>query len=221
VKKAAKREGVFCSIVGCPKSGHGFKPQALLNHMRSKHRKHPKALFKAKEIGVYLALQEADIEFEYKKHIRFWRRAENGERGTWADFAITTDWGILLLQIDERGHAHEPVQLDIIRDYNSWIGFRGKEVAILRYNPDEFHIDGQLFQVNIEERHRRLVEVLRTWTAKGWAPDKPFNRLFMYYDGESGSKLPLVAKDWENDAFRAISSAVSIPPGVVYRPDRP
>jgi hypothetical protein len=35
-------------------------------------------------------------------------------------------------------------------------------------------------------------------------------RFFLYYDGRSGSALPLVAKDWNSDEARAISAVVPI-----------
>ena len=84
----------------------------------------------------------------------------------------------------------------------------GQKVAILRYNPDEFRIDGKKVRVAAKERRRRLIEVLRDWIAEDPAPNLPFARFFLYYDGRSGSALPLVAKDWNRDEARAISAVV-------------
>ena len=49
--------------------------------------------------------------------------------------------------------------------------------------------------VAAKERQRRLVEVVRAWLLHDPAPDKQLARFFMYYDGCSDSRLPVVAKE--------------------------
>ena len=212
VKKTQKKRGsVLCSIQGCSKLGQPFSTQSLLRHMRSKHRSEPKAQSKTKELNVYAALQAAGIECEYKKPIKFRRCGSHCEKGIFLDIAITTHWGVIVLQVDVHQHASYPAECDLRRDYNTYVSIarnRERKVAILRYNPDEFHIDGKNVRVETEERHRRLVEVLRAWMAEDWVPTRPFARFFMYYDSESGSNLPLVAKDWDSDEARVISAVV-------------
>ena len=205
-KTQKKRELRLCPLSSeCPNDLHRFTPQALLSHMRSKHRKNPRAPARMKEIGVHVALEAAGIECEHMQYLEFPYYGINCERGAWADFGIRTHWGIVLLQIDEHQHAHQPPERDLTRDCKTYEGFGGQKVAILRYNPDVFHIDGQSVQVETEERHRRLVEVLHTWLAKDYVPEKPFQRFFLYYDGESGSKLPLAAEAWCHKFSAAIS----------------
>ena len=205
-KTQKKRERVICSVPGCsgPGPSETFSPKLLLRHLRSKHRNEPRAQSKTKEIEVYIALQAAGIDFEYIKGIDFPYYSLNCERGDFVDFGITTHWGIILLHIDERQHARQPPERDLRHDCKSYEGFGGRRVAILRYNPDEFHIDGEKVQVDTPERHRRLVEVLRTWMAKDWVPEKSFQRFFMYYDGESGSNLPLVGEGAWSHKFSAV-----------------
>jgi len=182
-KKTQKKRGsVLCSIEGCPKVGHQFSTQSLLCHMRSKHRNEPKALAKTKELGVYAALQAAGIECEYKKPIPFRSCCLDCELGTFLDFAITTHWGVILLRVDEHQHYSYPAARDLRRDCSTYVSIarnRERKVAILRYNPDEFHIDGKNVQVETEERHRRLVEVLRAWMAEDWVPTRPFARFYV------------------------------------------
>jgi hypothetical protein len=166
--------------------------------MHSKHRKNPRAPVHMKEIGIHVALQVAGIECEHIKDHDFSYLAVSCERGTFVDFGIKAHWGMILLHIDECQRARQPPERDLARDCKTYEGFGGAKVAILRYNPDEFRIDGEIVQVETEERHRRLVEVLRTWLAKDYVPEKPFQRFFMYYDGESGSDLPLAAPAWSH-----------------------
>ena len=84
----------------------------------------------------------------------------------------------------------------------------GHKVVILRYNPDSFRIDRKNVTVATKERQRRLVELLRAWMQEDPAPDRQLARFFLYYGGRSDSTLPLVAKDWESDAARAVSAVV-------------
>ena len=205
-KTQKKRERIICPMPGCsgPGPSETFSPRLLLHHLRSKHRNETQVQSKTKEIEVYVALQAAGIDCECLKGIDFPYYSLNCERGTFVDFAITTHWGIILLYIDERQHARQPPERDLRLDCKSYESFGGRKVAILRYNPDEFHIDCKKVQVETEERHRRLVEVLRTWMAKDYVPEKPFQRFFLYYDGESGSNLPLAAEAWSHKFSAAI-----------------
>ncbi len=61
-----------------------------------------------------------------------------------------------------------------------------------------------------KERQRRLVEVVRVWMLEDSAPDKQLARYFMYYDGRSDSRLPVIAKEWENEEARAVSAVLPI-----------
>ena len=198
---------------GCLQFGHKFhRTSALLSHMRSKHSGEPKALTKTKELNVYKALQTAGIEFEYQKYIPFRGCGLGSETAcAYLDFAIATHWGIIIPEVDEKQHCSYPVSCDVRRDFDIYASIAmgsGQKVAILRYNPDEFRIDGKTLRTTAKERQRRLVEVLRAWIAEDPAPNLPFARFFLYYDGQSESSLPLVAKDWESDEARVISSVV-------------
>ena len=180
--------------------------------MRSKHSGEPKALTKTKELNVYNTLQAANIDVEYQKYIPFRSCGLEGEtRCAYLDFVIVAPWGIIILEVDEQQHSGYPVACDIRRDcdiYASVALGSGQKLAILRYNPDDFRVDGVTVRVVAKERQRRLVEVLRTWVLEDPAPHMPFVRFFMYYDGRSDSELPLVAKDWNSDEARMISSIV-------------
>ena len=46
------------------------------------------------------------------------------------------------------------------------------------------------------------------WLLEEPAPDKQLARFFMYYDGRSDSRLPVVAKEWDSEEARAVSAVV-------------
>ena len=84
----------------------------------------------------------------------------------------------------------------------------GHKVVVLRYNPDSFRTDGKNRTVAAKDRQRRLVEVVRAWLLDDPAPDRQLARFFMYYDGCSDSRLPVVAKEWDSEQVRAVSAVV-------------
>ena len=83
----------------------------------------------------------------------------------------------------------------------------GHKVIVLRYNPDNFRMDGKNMKVTTKDRQRHLIEVVRDWLMNDPVPDMQLARFFMYYDGRSYSALPVVAKEWD-DEVRAVSAVV-------------
>jgi hypothetical protein len=181
--------------------------------MRSKHSGQPKALTKSK-LTVYNALQAAHIAFEYQKHLPF-RGCDLGSETVCAyvDFAITAPWGALLLEVDEDAHSAYPAACDVRRDFDMCASLAlgsGHKVVVLRYNPDNFRLDGNNMSVAAKDRQRRLVEVVRAWLLEDPAPGKQLARFFMYYDMRSDATLPVVAKEWESEEARAVSAVVPL-----------
>ena len=186
----------------------------LLKHMRAKHSGQPKALTKVKELSVYQALQAADIAFEYQKYLPFAGCKLNSETPcAFVDFAITAPWGALLLEVDENQHSSRDASCDPRRDFDMCASLAmgsGHKVIVLRYNPDSFRIDGKKVEVGTKDKQRRLVEVIRAWLLEDPAPDKQLARFFLFYNGRSDSQLPVIAKDWQYDEARAVSTVLSI-----------
>ena len=202
-----------CTIENCPQFGHRFSSaQAIMKHMSSLHSLEKKAQTKAKELSVISALKAAAIGFEYQKHIPF--RAcdiETDSTCAFVDFAILARWGVILLEVDEGQHRTYPAVCDPRRDvdmYTSVALGRAHKMVILRYNPDSFRLDDHNRRVSTKDRQRRLIEVLQDWLQKDPAPEQPLRRYFMYYDMQSGSHLPVVAKDWQSKEAREISSVL-------------
>ena len=180
--------------------------------MRSCHSDNPKALTKKKELDLYQALQQAGVDFEYQKHLPFHGCDLGSEtKCAFVDFAMTARWGALLLEVDEDQHSGRPASCDPRRDFDMCASLAlgsGHKVVVLRYNPDSFRTDGKNVTVATKERQRRLVEVVRAWLLEDPAPDKQLARFFMYYDGRSDSRLPVVAKEWDSEEARAVSAVV-------------
>ena len=208
----AECQNLPCTMEGCPQFGHRFSSASkLLKHMRAYHSGQPKALTKSKELSVYQALQTAGIAFEYQKHLPFHGCDMDSEtKCAYVDFALTAPWGALLLEVDEDQHSGRPASCDPRRDFDMCASLAlgsGHKVAVLRFNPDNFRMDGKNKKIATKDRHRRLVEVVRAWLTEDPAPDKQLARFFMYYDCRSDSPLPVVAKEWDKEAC-AVSALV-------------
>jgi len=182
--------------------------------MRSNHSGEPKALTKTKELSVYNALQAANIQFEYQKHLPFHGCDLDSEtKCAFVDFAITASWGVILLEVDENMHAGQPSSCDVRRDFDmcaSIILGSQHKVVVLRYNPDSFRIDGKNVTVTTKERQKKLVEILQAWLIEDPAKEKQLARFFMYYDCTSNSTLPVIAKEWESDEACAVSEILPV-----------
>ena len=183
--------------------------------MRTKHSGERKALTKSKELNIYQALQVAGIAFEYQKHLPFQACELDSEtRCAFVDFAITAPWGALLLEVDEDQHSMYPVSCDPRRDFDMCASLAlgsGHKTVVLRYNPDSFRVDGKNVEVSSKERQRRLVDLLHAWLTTDPAPGMQLARFFMFYDARSDSSLPVVAKDWVNEAI-AVSAVIADQP---------
>ena len=99
---------------------------------------------------------------------------ERGEEPLFArvDFAVRQPWGTCVLEVDEHQHklrdpGREERRMRRIRETYS------EPVKFVRYNPDEFTVDGQPGQVTADERHRRLLSSLE-------AP--PGDVVYLFYD---------------------------------------
>jgi hypothetical protein len=180
--------------------------------MRTKHGGQPKALTKSRELGVYNALQAAGIAFEYQKYLPFQGCDLQSEtKCAYVDFAITAPWGAILLEVDEGMHSVYPASCDVRRDFDmseSLALGSGHKLVVLRYNPDSFRVDGKNCPVATKERQRRLIEVIRAWLLEDPAQGMILARFFLYYDSNSDSTLPVVAKEWESDDARAVSAVI-------------
>ena len=183
--------------------------------MKFAHSDNPQARTKRKELDVYVALQEAGIEFEYQKHVPF-RACGLGSESSCAylDFLILKPWGAIVLECDEFQHAppaYDP-SCDVRRDFDICASVAlgsAQKLVFLRYNPDPFKVDGTTRIVAKKTRLEALVDLVRSWNADP-APHLLFARFFLFYDQTSQSHLPCVAEQWHSDVAREVSRIVQV-----------
>jgi hypothetical protein len=177
------------------------------------HSGNPKALTKRKELDVFAALQEAEVEFEYQRHIPFKGCGLGSETScAYLDFLIHKPWGAIVLENDEFQHrspAYDP-SCDVRRDFDICASVAlgsAQKLVFLRYNSDAFKVDGITRFVAKKTRLKTLVDLIHVWD-KDPAPELGFARFFMYYDQTSTSSLPCIADLWESDVARQVSSII-------------
>ena len=147
---------------------------------------------------MYQALQEAGVTFEYQKRIPFAACGLNSEtKFAKLDFLIATEWGYIVLEVDEDQHRSYPVRCDVRRDMDIAASVAlgsGHRLRIIHFNPDAYRVDGKTRLTSKKDRVAKLLEALEEGEPAG------FERVFLFYDSVSGATLPQVAASWENAA---------------------
>ena len=91
----------------------------LLGHMRTMHGDNPRAVTKSKELEVHQALRDAQITFEYQHYLPFRGCGMESETAhAFADFALPTPWGYVLLEVDEEQHKAYDPSCNVRRDFD-------------------------------------------------------------------------------------------------------
>ena len=145
-------------------------------HLAADLKKHLGSHAKRRKLGcpredrVEAWLEEAGAVFERGVRVDF----RDGEEPLFArvDFAVRQPWGTCVLEVDEHQHklrdpGREERRMRRIRETYA------EPVKFIRFNPDEFTVDGQPGQVTADERHRRLLSSLE-------AP--PGDVVYLFYD---------------------------------------
>ena len=175
--------------------------------MQTMHGDNPRAVTKSKELEVHQALRDAQITFEYQHYLPFRGCGLESETAhAFADFALPTPWGYVLLEVDEEQHKAYDPSCDVRRDFDMAASVAlgsGHKLLVLRYNPDAFKIAGVTRRTTKKERHAQLIRLLGELLAR--EPEAPFTRLFLFYDrAAENSALPCVAEHW-SEPVRAVS----------------
>ena len=123
-------------------------------------------------------------------------------RRAFADFALPTPWGYVLLEVDEEQHKAYDPSCDVRRDFDMAASVAlgsGHKLLVLRYNPDAFKIAG----MNQEGAPRSADPPAgRAVGARaGGAFHPPF---FLYDRAAENNTLPCVAEHW-SEPVRAVS----------------
>ena len=125
--------------------------------MQKRHGDNPRAVTRSKELEVHQALRDAQITFEYQHYLPFRGCGLESETAhAFADFALATPWGYVLLEVDEEQHKVYDPSCDVGRDFDMAASVAlgsGHKLLVLRYNPDAFKIAGMTRRTTKKERH--------------------------------------------------------------------
>ena len=199
-------EGVIwscCDVTGC---GRKFKQRGnLARHMESQHNDVYVARRKQQEERVSQALLAAgwtehfassDVPpvgtFKREKRIDF--KCANVQSSTAycrIDFVVSTPGGLVFLEVDEDQHRfgyQAELSCDMrrmcqaIESLAMELGESLPHVYWVRYNPNAYHVDGDVVRVPKEEREKRLIRWLDSFESPG-----PLGIGYAFYDKEEGS----------------------------------
>ena len=77
------------------------------------------------------------------------------------DFVFEWKEGVLLLEFDERMHSDRDRTCELRRMGEVSMGYGGRPVHWVRFNPDAFKVDGVTRKTNKTARHDALLQLLR------------------------------------------------------------
>ena len=164
----------------------------------------------SQEFAVKHALEEAGLEFAYQRRVPFPEDSQSGKPCATLDFLLERPWGYTVLEVDEWQHrsvSRDP-RVDVRTDFDTARNLKLQPVEklqIIRYNPNDFRVDGVDRRVSTKARLARLIAFLQ----EAAEPEKHFERFFFYYDSESGSSLPQVSAEWDDLVALAVSRVVA------------
>ena len=167
-----------CQIEGCPRQDLPFSgAQSLLGHMRTMHGDNPRAVTKSKELEVNHALRDALITFEYQRYLPFRGCGLESETAhAFADFALPTSWGYVLLEVDEEQRkAYEGLR------HGRQRGARQRSQAA----------GAALQPGRLQDRRPDAADHQEEDELLAREPEAPFTRLFLLYDRAA---VPCVAE---------------------------
>ena len=124
----------------------------------------PRAVTKSKKLEVHQALRDAQIAFKYQHHLPFRGCGLELETAhTFADFAVPTPWGYVLVEVAEEQHKAYDPSCNVRRDFDMAASVAlgsGHKLLVLRYNPDAFKIAGMTRQTSKKKYHAQLIRLL-------------------------------------------------------------
>jgi hypothetical protein len=121
------------------------------------------------------------------------------------DFMITTDWGRILLEVDEKQHKNYGLPSEVARTcfIQDWALQQNGSTVLVRFNPDKFSIDGKDVSTTWKTRADTLTTLLQD--AQATKDVKSFEIIFLYYDMDADGKPCLLADPHVPDAIRKLT----------------
>ena len=78
------------------------------------------------------------------------------------DFSFVSGDGVVLLEYDEHMHETYAKRCELVRMGEVGVGYHGRPVHWIRFNPDAFKVAGVTRRADRKERHAVLLKVLET-----------------------------------------------------------
>jgi len=132
---------------------------------------------KLKELTVKNALDDARIHYS-----SYDKRVEGGCSARRPDFIITTEWGNIVLEVDEFQHrrTNYPCECEITRMKQIYFDIGSSYLSYIRYNPDPYKPS---YSIQFPELKRLdfLTRKIKELTLN--KPENPCEVLYLFYDG--------------------------------------
>lgn len=179
----------------CTSDGCGAKfgrKDVMLTHFRAMHTLEGQARQKKQEQRVACILEAAGLHFKREHHIDF--RCVTDIDGSFAriDFVLMIHNNMLIfLEVDEGQHRFGPnggtIKCDMKRMSHIMlsltVGGNTLPISFIRYNPDAFHVRGEICTVQRRDREAALIKLLKD--PKSFT-DAPLSIRYMFYDSADG-----------------------------------
>jgi hypothetical protein len=166
-----------------------FAESSIKEHLETHQTPDGRQHVKRKELALQIFLDNNQISYDPQVTIDF--RCINPNlpmKRAFPDFTIMSFGGIIFfLEVDESQHASYGVSCELKR-----MAFVHESLAkegivwpvkFIRFNPDNFSVDGQKQIVDVEERYSVLSKFMREHPP---LPENSLSIVYMYYDIEDG-----------------------------------
>ncbi len=106
------------------------------------------------------------------------------------DFVIDTLTFKIIVEVDENQHSSYSTECEEIRMKDIFQSFGGTHVLFIRYNPDEFKINGILQNVGSKQRKSVLLNLINYYMKQFGLP-YPICKIYLFYDNYDPNYTPI------------------------------
>jgi len=119
------------------------------------------------------------------------------------DFIFESANAVVILECDEKQHEDRCLREEVSRTNETvnslFLGGNQRHVRFIRFNPDSFKIDGKLKAVALEERYKKVAEVIVQSLFKNVGEKESFSIQMMYYDVERETNKICLHEDFDTE----------------------
>lgn len=193
VRKHTGERPYKCSHGEC---GATFSQQAHLNkHVKAFHTPEGQARRKRKEEHIRKILRDVGLEFKSEHHID---TSCIGRTFVRIDIVLTSTV-VILLEVDEFQHEEYACDVRRMGEVMAALTLEGNTLPVLflRYNPDEFRVNGVKSKLKKKDREAKLLGYIKDVLSGAIALDRPVSVQYMFYDVDLEEGLEI----WKNPDF--------------------